>query len=86
MKDTSLVSFLGLIEVVQAGFDYQTLNLNGSALTLGAIFFLVVTIPLARVVDWLIAREQSKTQRGGGEGGELPPALSIPSAGGGAVG
>ena len=26
MKDTSLVSFLGLIEVVQAGFDYQTLR------------------------------------------------------------
>ena len=71
MKDTSLVSFLGLIEVVQAGFDYQTLNINGSALTLGAIMFLVVTIPLARMVDWLIAREQTKTQRGGG--GAPPP-------------
>jgi polar amino acid transport system permease protein len=71
MKDTSLVSFLGLIEVVQAGFDYQTLNINGSALTLGAIMFLVVTIPLARMVDWLIAREQTKTQRGGG--GAAPP-------------
>ena len=70
MKDTSLVSFLGLIEVVQAGFDYQTLNINGSALTLGAILFLVVTIPLARLVDWLIAREQTKTQRGGGGGEE----------------
>ena len=63
MKDTSLVSFLGLIEVVQAGFDYQTENINGSALTLGAIMFLVVTIPLARLVDWLIAREQTKTRR-----------------------
>lgn len=65
MKDTSLVSFLGLIEVVQAGFDYQSLNINGSALTLGAILFLVITIPLARLVDWLIAREQTKTMRGG---------------------
>jgi polar amino acid transport system permease protein len=84
MKDTSLVSFLGLIEVVQAGFDYQTLNLNGSALTLGAIMFLVVTIPLARLVDWLIAREQTKTQRGGGGDGEArPDALGVPSAGGG---
>jgi polar amino acid transport system permease protein len=77
MKDTSLVSFLGLIEVVQAGFDYQTLNLNGSALTLGAILFLVVTIPLARVVDWLIAREQTKTQRGAG--GEEPPPVPMPT-------
>jgi polar amino acid transport system permease protein len=67
MKDTALVSFLGLIEVVQAGFDYQTLNINGSALTLGAILFLIVTIPLARLVDWLIARDQKKTQRGGDE-------------------
>jgi polar amino acid transport system permease protein len=73
MKDTSLVSFLGLIEVVQAGFDYQTANINGSALTLGAILFLLVTIPLARLIDWLISREQTKTQRGGGGGEELQP-------------
>ena len=65
MKDTSLVSFLGLIEVVQAGFDYQTANINGSALTLGAIMFLVLTIPLARLVDVLIARQQARTERGG---------------------
>jgi polar amino acid transport system permease protein len=65
MKDTSLVSFLGLSEVVQAGFDYQTLNLNGSLLTLGAILFLVFTIPLARLVDVLIARQQARTERGG---------------------
>jgi polar amino acid transport system permease protein len=73
MKDTSLVSFLGLIEVVQAGFDYQTLNINGSALTLGAILFLLVTIPLARLIDWMISREQTKTQRGGGGGEDLQP-------------
>jgi polar amino acid transport system permease protein len=72
MKDTSLVSFLGLVEVVQAGFDYQSLNINGSALTLGAILFLIITIPLARLVDWLIAREQTKTRRGGGDAS--PPA------------
>ena len=65
MKDTSLVSFLGLIEVVQAGFDYQTANINGSALTLGAILFLVITIPLARLVDVLITRQQARTERGG---------------------
>ena len=75
MKDTSLVSFLGLIEVVQAGFNVQSAQFNGSALTLGAIMFLVITIPLARLVDWLIKREQTKTQRGGGGGGEeLQPA------------
>ena len=66
MKDTSLVGVLGLIEVVKAGQDVQTEFFNGSALVLGALMFLVVTIPLARVVDWLIARQQARTSRGGG--------------------
>ena len=65
MKDTSLVSVIGLIEVVQAGRDIQAETLNRSALILGAILFLIVTIPLARLVDWLIARQQAKTGRGG---------------------
>jgi polar amino acid transport system permease protein len=65
MKDTSLVSVIGLIEVVQAGRDIQAETLNSSALTLGAILFLIVTIPLARIVDRLIARQQAKTGRGG---------------------
>ena len=65
MKDTSLVSVIGLIEVVQAGRDIQAETFNSSALTLGAILFLIVTIPLARLVDRLIARQQAKTGRGG---------------------
>ena len=48
MKDTSLVGVLGAIEVVKAGQDVQTEFFNGSALVLGALMFLVVTIPLAR--------------------------------------
>jgi len=64
MKDTSLVSVIGLIEVVQAGRDIQAETLNSSALMLGAILFLVVTIPLARLVDWQIARQQAQFQRG----------------------
>ena len=65
MKDTSLVSFLGFVEVTQAGRDVQSEFFNSSALTLGAIMFLIVTIPLARLVDRMIAREQARTQRGG---------------------
>jgi polar amino acid transport system permease protein len=66
MKDTSLISVIGGFEVVQAGFDVQTAEFNGSALVLGGLMFLVVTIPLARLVDQLIAREQRKAERGGG--------------------
>jgi len=65
MKDTSLVSVLGAVEVVQAGRDIQSDEFNGSGLVFGAILFLIVTIPLARLVDWLIARQQGRTQRGG---------------------
>ncbi|MGZ5336271.1 MAG: amino acid ABC transporter permease [Solirubrobacterales bacterium] len=74
MKDTSLVGVLGAIEVVKAGQDVQTEFFNGSALVLGALMFLVVTIPLARAVDLLIARQQSKTSRGGRRGGPAEPA------------
>ncbi len=72
MKDTSLVGVLGAIEVVKAGQDVQTEFFNGSALVLGALMFLVVTIPLARVVDVLIARQQRRTSRGGGGGAAEP--------------
>ena len=78
MKDTSLVSILGLIEVVQAGSDIQSEFFNGSGLVLGAVFFLVVTIPLARLVDIMIARQEGRTGRGGAArptaGGPAPAA------------
>ena len=80
MKDTSLVSFLGFVEVVQAGRDVQSEFFNSSGLTLGAIMFLVVTIPLARLVDRLIARQQERYQR---TGKARPTAQPVPGAGGG---
>lgn len=63
MKDTSLVSVIALSEVVLVGRDVQSQTFNSSALTLGAILFLVVTIPMARVVDRLIAGQQARFQR-----------------------
>jgi polar amino acid transport system permease protein len=64
MKDTSLVGVIALLEVVEAGRTVQSETLNSSALTLGALMFLVVTIPMARLVDRYIAREQGRFQRG----------------------
>jgi len=65
MKDTSLVSVLATLEVVQVGRDIQSETFNGTGLVLGALLFLAVTIPLARWIDYMIRREQRKTQRGG---------------------
>ncbi len=76
MKDTSLVSILGAAEVVYVGRQVQSETFNGSALMLGAFLFLLVTIPLARLVDYLIARDQTKTQRGGKPADEGPDDLS----------
>jgi len=79
MKDTSLVSFLGLIELTQAGRDIQAESYNGSGLVFGAILYLILTLPLARLVDILIAREKQRTSRGGkptpggGTAAETPP-------------
>lgn len=64
MKDTSLVGVIALLEVVEAGRTVQAETLNSSALTLGAFMFLIVTLPLARIVDRFIAREQGRFQRG----------------------
>ena len=64
MKDTTLVSVIGLNEVVQAGRDVQSVEFNSSSLMLGAILFVLVTIPLARVVDWMIRRQQAQYERG----------------------
>jgi polar amino acid transport system permease protein len=76
MKDTSLVFAISLVEVVQVGYDLQSKTFNSSALTLGAIMFLIVTLPLARLVDWLIARDQRKMRRGG----ETPGGMAAPAA------
>ena len=64
MKDTTLVSAIALNEVALVGRDIQGQAFNSSALTLGAIMFLLVTLPLARLVDKLISREQGRFTRG----------------------
>lgn len=64
MKDTTLVSVIALNEVVLVGNDIQSATYNSSALTLGALMFVVVTLPLARLVDKLISREQGRFTRG----------------------
>lgn len=78
MKDTSLVSVIALNEVVLVGTDIFSKTFNSSALTLGALMFLVVTIPMARFVDILISRQQRRTRRGGAPRG--PTIAGPPSA------
>jgi polar amino acid transport system permease protein len=64
LKDTTLVSVISLSEAVLVSREVLSERLNSSALTLTAIFFLIIILPLARVVDKLIARSQLKITRG----------------------
>ena len=94
MKDTTLVSVLGVADVVYVGRQLQSDFINGSGLILGAIFFLIVTIPLARLVDYMIAREQRRMQRSGSSDDDDDDSIDVnkfaggmpPSTGGGAGG
>lgn len=59
-KDTALVSFIGVIEVfrrtqIEAGGAF-----NFTPYLACGLVFLLLTIPLARVVDWLVARDRRR--------------------------
>jgi polar amino acid transport system permease protein len=63
-KDTALVGLLGAIEANKAAEIYSDTVFNYSSYTVAAILFLLLTIPLARFTDHLIARDQARRLAG----------------------
>lgn len=63
-KDTSLVGVIAVNEVVSVARNTQAVTFNSSALTVAAVYYLVFTLPLIRIVDGYIGRERRR--RGGG--------------------
>jgi polar amino acid transport system permease protein len=61
-KDTALVSIIGLSEILLVATIVKSNKFNLSPITGAAIFFLVVTIPFTRLVDYLIKRDKERTQ------------------------
>jgi polar amino acid transport system permease protein len=59
-KDTALVSVIGVVEVTRAAQIFSSTEFNESGLTLAAIFFLILTIPMTRFTDRLIARDRAR--------------------------
>src|SRR3954462_2170150 len=57
-KDTVLVSFIGVVEIFRETQILQAAKFNFTPYLATALVFLVVTIPLARFTDWLIARQR----------------------------
>lgn len=64
LKDSTLVSVIALGESVLISRELLAESFNSSALMLTAFFFVLIILPLARVVDRLIARNQGKIARG----------------------
>jgi polar amino acid transport system permease protein len=65
-KDTALVAVLGVIDAFnQAQIDSNATFTYGAYLA-AAVLFVAITIPLARLTDWLIARDRQKRQAAGG--------------------
>ena len=62
-KDTALVASLGLAEALRQAQIYSSFHFNYSSYLVAAAFFVVLTIPLARVTDWLGRRH---VRRAGG--------------------
>jgi polar amino acid transport system permease protein len=64
-KDTALVSVLGSIEANRAAEIYSDSVFNYSSYAVAAVLFLILTIPLARFTDHLIARDRARRLAGG---------------------
>jgi len=59
-KDTVLVSFLGVVDLFRTASIKSAATFNFTPYLAVALVFVVITIPLARVVDWLVARDRAR--------------------------
>jgi polar amino acid transport system permease protein len=64
-KDSALVYVLGVVEALNKATIIQQGDFNFTPLVALSVIFIAITIPQARFVDWLIARDQRKRQSGG---------------------
>ena len=65
-KDSALVVFLGYTEGLRQAQIIQAENFDFTPYVALALVYIVITIPQARFVDWLVARDQRRRQAAGG--------------------
>jgi len=66
-KDTALIAFVVAIpEAFKMAQIQVAADFNYTPLLAAALLFLMITIPLTRLVDLLVARERKRRQAGGG--------------------
>ena len=64
LKDTALVSFIGAIEIFRRAQIVQAAEFNFTPYVIVAVIFLLLTIPMSRFVDWLVARDRKRQMAG----------------------
>ena len=63
-KDTALVGTLGVVEAFKQAQIDESATFNFTPYLVAATLFVLITIPLARFTDWLIARDRKQRQAG----------------------
>lgn len=64
MKDTALISFIGPIEAFRRAQIANTATFNFTPFLVTAVIFLLLTIPMSRLVDWLVSRDRRRRMAG----------------------
>jgi polar amino acid transport system permease protein len=64
-KDTALVALIGPVEAFRQSQIDVAATFNYTPYVCTALLFILLTIPLARLTDWLIARERNRQLAGG---------------------
>jgi polar amino acid transport system permease protein len=65
-KDTALISLIGVLESVRQAQSYSAVTFNFTGYTVAALYFLILTIPLARLTDYLVERDRRRMRALGG--------------------
>jgi polar amino acid transport system permease protein len=63
-KDSALVAFLGYTEALRQAQIITAADFNFTPYVALALIYIVITIPEARFVDWLIARDRKRREAG----------------------
>jgi len=59
-KDTAIISVIGVAEAVQLAQQFSTQNNDFASLVCASVFFILLTIPLARFTDHLVAERERR--------------------------
>ena len=64
-KDTALVALIGITEAFRQSTIDSASDFNFTPYLAAAFMFLLVTVPLTRLTDWLISRDRKRRQATG---------------------